>query len=55
MDDDLVRRAPLFAALDDSAAAALRASMAQVTVPRGDVIFAEGEPGDRCSWFSKAR
>ena len=47
MDDAFLRRAPLFAALDDDAAAALRASMAQSTVPRGDVIFAEGEPGDR--------
>ena len=47
MDEDLVRRAPLFAALDDGAAAALQASMAQVTVPKGDVVFAEGEEGDR--------
>lgn len=47
MDDDLVRRAPLFAALDDGAAAALQASMAQLTVPKGDVVFAEGESGDR--------
>ena len=47
MDDAFLRRAPLFAALDDDAAAALRASMAQSTVPRGDVIFAEGESGDR--------
>ncbi len=47
MDDAFLRRAPLFAALDDDAAAALRASMEQSTVPRGDVIFAEGEAGDR--------
>ncbi len=47
MDDDLVRRAPLFAALDDGAAAALQASMAQLTVPKGDVVFAEGQTGDR--------
>ena len=47
MDDDLVRRAPLFAALDDGAAAALQASMAQLTVPKGDVVFAEGQIGDR--------
>jgi len=47
VDDAFLRRAPLFAALDDDAAAALRASMAQSTVPRGDVIFAEGESGDR--------
>jgi len=47
VDDDLVRRAPLFAALDDGAAAALQASMAQLTVPKGDVVFAEGQTGDR--------
>lgn len=47
MASDVVRRAPLFAALDDDAAAALRASMSQVTVARGDIIFAEQEPGDR--------
>ncbi len=45
--DDVVRRAPLFAALDDDAASALRASMVEVDVPRGHVLFAEGDPGDR--------
>ncbi len=47
MDYDVLRRTPLFAALDDAAAAALRATMGQVTVARGDVVFSEGEPGDR--------
>jgi CRP/FNR family transcriptional regulator, cyclic AMP receptor protein len=47
VDHDVVRRAPLFAALDDDGAAALRASMSQATVGRGEVVFAEGEPGDR--------
>lgn len=47
MDDDVVRRTPLFAALDDDGAAALRASMTQTTAGRGDVVFAEGDPGDR--------
>lgn len=46
MDDDLIRRAPLFAALDDNGAAALRATMTQTTVGRGEVVFAEGEPGN---------
>lgn len=46
MDDD-VRRAPLFAALDDEAARALRASMAEVGLARGDVLFSQGDPGDR--------
>ena len=47
MDDDVVRRAPLFAALDDDSAGALQTSMSRVTVRRGDVVFAEGDRGDR--------
>ena len=46
MNDD-VRRTPLFAALDDDAAGALRASMSEVSVARGRVLFDEGDPGDR--------
>lgn len=42
-----VRQAPLFAALDQEAADALRATMREVTLHRGDVLFSEGEPGDR--------
>ncbi|KWW97456.1 Crp/Fnr family transcriptional regulator [Carbonactinospora thermoautotrophica] len=45
--DDVLRRAPLFAALDDEAAAALRASMSEVTLNRGESVFHEGDPGDR--------
>jgi CRP-like cAMP-binding protein len=40
-------QAPLFAALDAEAAAALRASMVETAAPRGTVIFAEGEIGDQ--------
>jgi CRP/FNR family transcriptional regulator, cyclic AMP receptor protein len=47
VDDDVVRQAPLFAALDDEAADALRATMVQTEVPRGQVLFHEGDPGDR--------
>ncbi|MET7439599.1 cyclic nucleotide-binding domain-containing protein, partial [Streptomyces sp. NPDC005568] len=45
--DDVLRRAPLFAALDDEQAAELRASMSEVTLARGDALFHEGDPGDR--------
>jgi CRP/FNR family transcriptional regulator, cyclic AMP receptor protein len=45
--DDVVREAPMFAGLDDDAALALRAQMTEVAVPRGETVFAEGEPGDR--------
>jgi len=47
VDDDVVRQAPLFAALDDEAAAALKATMARREVARGEVLFTEGDPGDR--------
>ena len=39
--------AALFSALDDEAAAALRASMVEVRLERGELLFNEGEPGDR--------
>jgi CRP-like cAMP-binding protein len=45
--DDFVRQAPLFTALDDEAAAALQRSMVEVRMSRGDVLFTEGQPGDR--------
>jgi CRP-like cAMP-binding protein len=44
---DRLRTAPLFAALDDDAAAALRASMIEVRLAKGDVLFTEGEPGEK--------
>ena len=40
-------QAPLFAALDADAAAALRASMHEVKVGRAQTLFAEGDPGER--------
>jgi CRP/FNR family transcriptional regulator len=47
VDPDVVRRAPLFAALDDEAAAALISSMVRSRMERGDVLFHEGDPGDK--------
>ncbi|MGV1004840.1 MAG: Crp/Fnr family transcriptional regulator [Candidatus Nanopelagicales bacterium] len=41
-----LRSAALFAALDDEAAAALRAAMTEQFLARGEVLFAEGDPGD---------
>ena len=40
-------QAPLFAALDADAAAALRASMHEIKVDRAQTLFTEGQPGDR--------
>ncbi len=45
--DDVLRSAPLFRELDDEAASALRASMEVVHLERGDVLFNEGDEGDR--------
>jgi CRP/FNR family transcriptional regulator, cyclic AMP receptor protein len=45
--NDDVRQAPLFAGLDDEAAASLRASMVEARLERGDVLFHEGDEGDR--------
>jgi len=39
-------QAPLFAALDAEAAAALRASTTVVRLGKGEVLFREGEPGE---------
>ena len=42
----MVRRAPLFKALDDESAAALQAQMSRSRMERGDVLFREGDRGD---------
>ncbi|MDQ4007054.1 MAG: cyclic nucleotide-binding domain-containing protein, partial [Actinomycetota bacterium] len=47
MENDVLRQAPLFSALDDEAASALRASMTQTRIRRGEVLFREGDSGDR--------
>jgi CRP-like cAMP-binding protein len=47
VDDDVVRQAPLFAALDEEAAEALHANMVRAELSRGEVLFHEGDPGDR--------
>lgn len=47
VDSDVVKDAPLFAALDDEDVQALRASMSTVHLDRGDILFREGQRGDR--------
>jgi CRP/FNR family transcriptional regulator, cyclic AMP receptor protein len=47
VDKDVVRKAPLFAALDDEAAVALMGSMTTSHLDRGQVLFHDGDPGDR--------
>ena len=45
-DQDVVRKAPLFTALDEAAAESLRTSMDSVKIAKGSVLFAEGDEGD---------
>ncbi|MCB5992466.1 MULTISPECIES: Crp/Fnr family transcriptional regulator [Janibacter] len=47
MDLEAVRRAPLFATLDDEAAREIMSSMDAFRMERGDVLFHEGDQGDR--------
>ncbi len=44
---DRLRSAALFSALDDDAAAALRMSMIEQRLTKGEVLFTEGDPGDK--------
>ncbi len=45
--DDVLSRAPLFEALDEDGAKALRSMLNDVELPRGDRLFDEGDAGDR--------
>ncbi|HEY5518986.1 MAG TPA: Crp/Fnr family transcriptional regulator [Cellulomonas sp.] len=47
MEDDVVLSAPLFAEMDPENSRALIESMNPVAFARGDVLFHEGDPGDR--------
>lgn len=42
-----MRKAPLFASLDDESVQALQATMSKVHLDRGEVLFREGQRGDR--------
>lgn len=42
-----MRKAPLFAAVDDETALSLMESMTRQHMERGDILFREGDPGDR--------
>jgi len=45
-EENVVRTAPLFTALDDASAVSLRASMDSVKIAKGSILFAEGDEGD---------
>jgi CRP/FNR family transcriptional regulator len=46
-DVDVLSRAPLFEALDEQGAKALRSNVTEVRLARGQTLFNEGEVGDR--------
>jgi CRP/FNR family transcriptional regulator, cyclic AMP receptor protein len=46
-EDVVLSRAPLFEALDEEGARALRAGMVDIELARGDHLFDEGDAGDR--------
>ena len=45
--EEVVRKAPLFTALDNASASTLRASMKEVKINKGQTLFKEGDSGDR--------
>ena len=47
MDIEVLRRAPLFASLDDEAFAALTEDITEVDLSRGATLFYEGDQGDQ--------
>jgi CRP/FNR family cyclic AMP-dependent transcriptional regulator len=47
VDNEVLREAPLFRELDDEAAAALRSSLTETRLRRGEVLFREGDSGDK--------
>jgi CRP-like cAMP-binding protein len=47
VDHDVVRKAPLFGGLDEQTAESLIATMSPQRLERGDVLFHEGDQGDR--------
>ena len=47
IDQEVIRKAPLFTALDDAASASLLANMVSVKITKGTVLFAEGDGGDQ--------
>ena len=53
--DDVIKAAPLFRALDDGAADALRQSMTEVRLRRGRVVFREGDTGDQLFVLAEGR
>ncbi|WZH52012.1 MAG: Crp/Fnr family transcriptional regulator [Nocardioides alkalitolerans] len=47
MDIDVLRQAPLFSALDDDSIESLVSSLAETRLRRGEVLFHEGDSGDK--------
>ena len=55
VDEVVVRKAPLFSGLDDSAAASLRSSMNLIKLRKGQSLFKEGDDGDHLFVVSRGK
>ena len=53
--DDVLASTPLFSALDDAGSQALRTSLQEVRLVKGQEIFREGEPGERLYLISDGK
>ncbi len=47
MDNDVLRQTALFSGLDDDAADSLQSSLSETRLRRGEILFREGDSGDR--------
>ena len=47
MDPEVLKKAPLFTGLEDEAASALASTMGTIRLNKGEVLFHEGDTGDR--------
>jgi CRP-like cAMP-binding protein len=55
VDSEVLRKAPLFSFLDDEAAIALSASMTVQRLRRGEILFREGDAGDKLYLVSEGK
>jgi len=55
VDSDGLRSAVLFRGLDDEAAQALSDSLSETRINRGDVLFSEGDSGDRLYFVTEGK
>ena len=55
IDEAVIRKAPIFSGLDESAASTLRASMSPMRLKKGQSLFKEGDDGDHLYVISSGK